>query len=63
MDTYKLRQLVPTHSAIQLAVEHMPECTDQCKIESTASHIHKTSSGNNTDLLNGFLPVNKVAGA
>ena len=33
----------------------MPECSDQCKIENTASHILKTISGDNTDLLNGYM--------
>jgi len=39
MDTQKPRQLLLTYSALQLAVEYMPECTDPLKIKNTASHI------------------------
>jgi hypothetical protein len=36
---------MPTYSALQLAAEYMPECTDPLKIKNTASHI---ISGNRT---------------
>jgi hypothetical protein len=38
-DTLKPGQLLPTYSALQLAEEYMPECTDPLKIKNTASHI------------------------
>jgi hypothetical protein len=42
MDTKKPSQILPTHSALQLAVEHKPESNDQWKIKNTASHIIQT---------------------
>ena len=37
------------HSALQLAVEHMPECTDRWKIKNTAGHVIQNVSGDYTD--------------
>jgi len=31
MDTYKPNQILPTHSALQIAVEHKPKRTDWWK--------------------------------
>jgi hypothetical protein len=42
MDTQKSGQILPTHSALQLAVEHTSKRTDQWKIKNTASHIVQT---------------------
>jgi hypothetical protein len=33
MNTQKPSKLLPTYSALQLAVEYMPECTDPLKIK------------------------------
>jgi hypothetical protein len=53
---------VLTHPALQLAVEHRPESTDQGKIENTASHVLETISEDKNNLVNGFFPASKVAG-
>jgi len=42
MDTQNPCQILPTHSALQLAVKHIPVGTDQQKIKNTASHIIQT---------------------
>jgi len=39
MDTQKPGQILPTYSALQLAVKHMPVGTDRQNIKNTASHI------------------------
>jgi hypothetical protein len=48
VDTLKLHQLLSLYSALQLAVEHLPEYTDRWKIKNTTTHIIRTSSGNHT---------------
>jgi hypothetical protein len=48
MDTQRPGQDLLTCPVIQLAAEHMPECTAQRKIKNTASHIIKTVSGDHT---------------
>jgi len=35
----KHSQILRTHSALELAVEHKPKRTDRWKIKNTASHI------------------------
>jgi hypothetical protein len=48
VDTLKPRQLLSTYSALQLALEHLPEYTDRRKIKNTTTHIIRTSSGKHT---------------
>jgi hypothetical protein len=60
-------QLLLTFSALQLAVEHMPVCTDWWKINNIASHIIQTIPGDHTVSypmgIYEFFPRSKAAGA
>lgn len=59
MVTWKPGQILPTHSVLQLAVEHRPECSDPWKIKNTASHVVQI----HTDLFDGFFPRSEAARA
>jgi hypothetical protein len=48
MDSQRPGQLLLTSSALQPAVENMPEYNDQWKIKHTATHIVQTISGDHT---------------